>query len=156
MHVRRCRSANGTPRANGRFRRHGPEHVGIERRVDPAPRLERQVADPHALPIGLPHQTEIVSCPPINIGPLNLEQIEAAARAMSEPLSVVTGPPGTGKSQVIVSIAATALWNGQRVLILETGYLRVQPEFRLKPMVCLKRCSIRFRQGSDRATIACV
>lgn len=72
--------------------------------------------------IGLPHRAEIVPRPPINTGPLNLEQIEAAGRGMTAPLSVVTGPPGTGKSQVIVAIAATALWDGQRVLVASKNH----------------------------------
>jgi len=59
---------------------------------------------------------------PINLGPLNMEQIEAAASAMGEPLSVVTGPPGTGKTQVIVSIVATALRAGRSVVVASKNH----------------------------------
>lgn len=85
----------------------------------PEERLARTALAPL---IGLRHGAEIAPRPPLNTGPLNLEQIEATGRAMSEPLSVVTGPPGTGKSQVIVAMAATAIWAGQRVLVASKNH----------------------------------
>ena len=72
--------------------------------------------------IGLPYDVEINPAPPINTGPLNMEQIEATAQAMCSPLSVVTGPPGTGKSQAIVAIATTALWAGQTVIVASKNH----------------------------------
>ena len=94
--------------------------------------------------IGLRHQAEIVPRPPINTGPLNLEQIEATARAMSAPLSVVTGPPGTGKSQVIVAMAATALWDGQRVLVASKNHQALDAvEERLTAIARDARFSVR-------------
>ena len=72
--------------------------------------------------IGLPHDAEIDPVPPINAGSLNMEQIEATAQAMCAPLSVVTGPPGTGKSQAIVAIATTALWAGQTVIVASKNH----------------------------------
>ncbi len=72
--------------------------------------------------VGLPHHAAVNEVPPVNVGPLNMEQIEATALAMRAPLSVVTGPPGTGKSQVIVAIATTALWAGQTVIIASKNH----------------------------------
>ena len=72
--------------------------------------------------IRLPHAVDTDPVPPINTAPLNMEQIEAVSQAMSAPLSVVTGPPGTGKSQVIVAIATTALWAGQTVLVASKNH----------------------------------
>ena len=72
--------------------------------------------------LGLSHAVETEAVPPINIAPLNMEQIEAVSSAMSAPLSVVTGPPGTGKSQVIVATATTALWAGQTVLVASKNH----------------------------------
>lgn len=60
--------------------------------------------------------------PPINLGPINLEQYEAVKSAMSRPLTVVTGPPGTGKSQAIVAMAATALQAGETVLVASKNH----------------------------------
>lgn len=85
----------------------------------PLDRLERTALAPL---LGLKHVGEIPSAPPINTGPLNLEQIEAARRAMRAPLSVVAGPPGTGKSQAIVAMAASALWCGQKVIVASRNH----------------------------------
>jgi very-short-patch-repair endonuclease len=49
--------------------------------------------------------------------PLNLEQREAVRKALCQPLTVVTGPPGTGKSQVVTAIVINAAFAGQRVLV---------------------------------------
>lgn len=48
--------------------------------------------------------------------PLNAEQRTAVRQALTEPLTVITGPPGTGKSQVVTSILVNATWRGLRVL----------------------------------------
>ena len=60
--------------------------------------------------------------PVINLGPLNGEQLAAVRNACSSPLSVVTGPPGTGKSQAIVSMAASILASGGTVLVASKNH----------------------------------
>ena len=40
----------------------------------------------------------------LEILPLNAEQKKAVSKAISNDITVVTGPPGTGKSQVVISI----------------------------------------------------
>lgn len=52
----------------------------------------------------------------LEVIPLNEEQREAVKAGLSEPLSVITGPPGTGKSQVVTSLLVNAAWKGQKVL----------------------------------------
>ena len=47
---------------------------------------------------------------------LNSEQRIAIERALTRPLTVITGPPGTGKSQVVTALLMNAAWNGKRVL----------------------------------------
>ena len=37
-------------------------------------------------------------------------------QGLSAPLTVVTGPPGTGKSQVVISLLANMAWQGGSVL----------------------------------------
>ncbi len=54
--------------------------------------------------------------PLLEVLPLNTEQREAVRRTLSEPLTVITGPPGTGKSQVVTSIIVNCAWRGQKVL----------------------------------------
>ena len=48
--------------------------------------------------------------------PLNSEQRDAVTRALTQPLTVITGPPGTGKSQVVSSILVNAAMQGTTVL----------------------------------------
>lgn len=48
--------------------------------------------------------------------PLNDEQKHAVQHALGSPLTVIKGPPGTGKSQVVSSIIINAIYQGQTVL----------------------------------------
>ena len=54
--------------------------------------------------------------PLIEVLPLNSEQRQAVRQALVNPLTVITGPPGTGKSQVVTSILVNAAWQGKSVL----------------------------------------
>ena len=72
--------------------------------------------------LGLSSDVTIESIDPVNVGPLNLEQIESVANAMSTPLSVVTGPPGTGKSQAIVAMVATALLRNENIVVASKNH----------------------------------
>lgn len=53
----------------------------------------------------------------LEVVPLNPEQRRAVLHGLSNPLTVVTGPPGTGKSQVVISLLANAAWRGQTALL---------------------------------------
>jgi hypothetical protein len=52
----------------------------------------------------------------LEAAPLNAEQRSAVRDALTAPLTVITGPPGTGKSQVVSAILVNAAWRGLRVL----------------------------------------
>ena len=54
--------------------------------------------------------------PLLEVLPLNSEQRQSVRQALSNPLTVITGPPGTGKSQVVTSILVNAAWQGKTVL----------------------------------------
>ena len=58
----------------------------------------------------------------IDAVPLNKEQLRAVRGACEAPLTVVTGPPGTGKSQAIVSMAASMLAAGGSVLVASKNH----------------------------------
>ena len=60
--------------------------------------------------------TSNITGPLLEPAPLNAEQRTAVRQALTEPLTVITGPPGTGKSQVVTSILVNAAWRGLRVL----------------------------------------
>lgn len=49
--------------------------------------------------------------------PLNDEQRAAVLRGLHAPLTVITGPPGTGKSQVVMALLINAAWRGMTVLL---------------------------------------
>jgi len=48
--------------------------------------------------------------------PINDDQRQACHAALTMPITVVTGPPGTGKSQLVVNIIANAVLEGKSVL----------------------------------------
>lgn len=54
--------------------------------------------------------------PVCQILPLNDAQVSAARAALGDRITVVTGPPGTGKSQVIIDVLATCARDGRSVL----------------------------------------
>lgn len=61
----------------------------------------------------------------LEVFPLNMEQRSVVYRAMRQPLTVVTGPPGTGKSQVVASIVANCAWRGEKVLVASKSHKAV-------------------------------
>lgn len=54
-------------------------------------------------------------------GPCNESQELVIRSAMTRPLTVATGPPGTGKSEVVTAVVATAVAAGQTVLVASTN-----------------------------------
>ena len=54
--------------------------------------------------------------PLLEVLPMNSEQEQAIRHASYDKLTVVTGPPGTGKSQVVTDLLVNAAWNGKSVL----------------------------------------
>ena len=60
--------------------------------------------------------------PVINVGPLNAEQIQSVEFALTKSLTVVTGPPGTGKSQSIVAMVTSVLAAGKCVLVASRNH----------------------------------
>lgn len=54
--------------------------------------------------------------PLIEVLPMNTEQRAAVRAALTAPHTVITGPPGTGKSQVVTNLLVNAAWRGMKVL----------------------------------------
>lgn len=54
--------------------------------------------------------------PLIEVLPMNSEQRAAVESALVAQHTVVTGPPGTGKSQVVTNLLVNAAWRGMKVL----------------------------------------
>jgi hypothetical protein len=54
--------------------------------------------------------------PLLEVLPLNSEQRQAVLQGLHNPLTLITGPPGTGKSQVVTSLLINAAWQGKAAL----------------------------------------
>ena len=54
--------------------------------------------------------------PILEVLPLNTEQRQGVVQGLGAPLTVVTGPPGTGKSQVVTSLLVNLAWQEGSVL----------------------------------------
>lgn len=57
---------------------------------------------------------------------LNDHQIEAVVNALTLPVSIVKGPPGTGKTEVILRMASLAAARGETVAIVSTNRAAVE------------------------------
>jgi hypothetical protein len=57
----------------------------------------------------------------VTAGPANESQEQVITSAMTQPLTVATGPPGTGKSEVVAATVATCVAAGQSVLVASTN-----------------------------------
>ncbi len=56
---------------------------------------------------------------------LNEQQEDAVRKGLQAPLTVVTGPPGTGKTQVVTALIASAVFNNQTVLFASNNNMPV-------------------------------
>ena len=54
--------------------------------------------------------------PLLEVLPMNSEQEQAVRLSLNNKLTIVTGPPGTGKSQVVTNLMVNAAWNGENVI----------------------------------------
>ena len=97
-----------------------PFTLGLEAELRQLASLPPGAADGSALGNWLSgNRTEKSSLAPaslIEVLPMNSEQYQAVETALTKPLTVITGPPGTGKSQVVTNLLINAVWQGQKVL----------------------------------------
>lgn len=54
----------------------------------------------------------------LEVLPLNAEQKQAVQKSLISDLTVITGPPGTGKSQVVTNLLINSAWKGKKVLFV--------------------------------------
>jgi very-short-patch-repair endonuclease len=97
-----------------------PFTYGLETELRKLGQLDEEAISDTALGLWL-SDTDIEATPredrPIlEVLPLNTEQRQSVIQGLSAPLTVVTGPPGTGKSQVVTSLLANMAWQGGSVL----------------------------------------
>lgn len=96
-----------------------PYTVGLETELRNLQTVSDEAIERSALGVmiaGATSATEPFSQPILEAAPLNAEQRDAIRSALSAPLTVITGPPGTGKSQVVTAIIVNAAYHGLKVL----------------------------------------
>ena len=84
--------------------------------------LDRLKSTAIAPALGLKSDQSARTMSGLNTSPLNAEQIEAVRNACQAPLTVITGPPGTGKSQAIVAMVASVLAAEGSVLVASRNH----------------------------------
>ncbi|WP_419841037.1 AAA domain-containing protein [Candidatus Poriferisodalis sp.] len=88
------------------------------------------------------------------ITPSTLAQDQAVASAMENVFTVVTGPPGTGKSQVLVNAVAAAVAQGETVLFASKNNKAVDVVFERLKTISPNPCLVRAGPTSLRSTIS--
>ncbi|MEQ1665687.1 MAG: AAA domain-containing protein, partial [Bdellovibrionales bacterium] len=82
--------------------------------------------------------------------PLNPSQVNAVESAMDNPLTVITGPPGTGKSQVVGSIITNAAMNGQSILVSSRNHKAI--DVVVERVNCLSDRPFLLKLGSESSS----
>lgn len=59
---------------------------------------------------------KVKNLPLLEVLPLNSEQRQSIQHSLENSLTTITGPPGTGKSQVVTNLLINAAWQGKKVL----------------------------------------
>ena len=93
----------------------------------------------------MPHPTVV---------PSTLAQDQAVASAMENVLTVVTGPPGTGKSQVLVNVVAAAVAREETVLFASKNNKAVDVVFERLASASTDPCIVRAGAASRRSEVA--
>ncbi|MDW8240409.1 MAG: DEAD/DEAH box helicase, partial [Acidobacteriota bacterium] len=83
-----------------------------------------------------------------------LSQALALAAAMRSPLTVITGPPGTGKTRVIVGLIISHLLSGQSVLLASRVNRAVDAAVELAERLMGKGCVLRTGNEQARTQLA--
>ena len=102
------------------FGERSPFTAGLETELGKLANVDEQHYDATALGDWIRGETIEAPLPPeaalLEVLPLNSEQRQAVRHGLTNRLTVVTGPPGTGKSQVVTSLLVNAAWQGKKVL----------------------------------------
>lgn len=61
----------------------------------------------------------------LEVSTLNEQQEDAVIKGLQAPLTVVTGPPGTGKTQVVTALIASAIYSNQTILFASNNNMPV-------------------------------
>ena len=81
--------------------------------------------------------------------PSDTSQDMVILESKSSPITVVKGPPGTGKSQLIVNIAADAMYDGKRVLVVCQKRAALEVVHSRLASAGLDECAVLMNKESD-------
>jgi very-short-patch-repair endonuclease len=84
----------------------------------------------------------------LEVLPLDEQKEGAARKALAEPFTVVTGPPGTGKSQLVVDLLASSAAAGQAVLFASKNNKAVDVVRERLRAILGEECDWTLRLGS--------
>lgn len=93
--------------------------------------------------------------PVLEIGELNAEQETAVINGLRAPFSVVTGPPGTGKTQVVTALLASAVFNNQTVLFASNNNAPVDGVYKKLGACLSERGNWIMRLGNQEKRDTC-
>lgn len=86
----------------------------------------------------------------LEVLPLNTEQSSAIKTSLSQNLTVITGPPGTGKSQVVTNLIVNLAWKGKKAIFSSKNNKAV--DVVEKRVNGLTNKPIMLRMGSNQGT----
>lgn len=86
--------------------------------------------------------------PLLEVFPMNTEQEAAIRHALTQKLTIVTGPPGTGKSQVVANLLTNAAWNKKSVLFSSKNNKAVDVVEKRVNSLCSR--PVMLRLGNDK------
>ncbi len=90
----------------------------------------------------------------IEVIPMNSEQRTAVEKGLTEPLSVITGPPGTGKSQVVMGLLTNAIWSGRKTLFASKNNKAVDVVYERVNGLARSPTLVRVGSGEKNVTLA--
>ena len=129
----------------------GLEHELQELQTDAAARIVgrtvlRRLFGQGATEKPAPVPVAVHDAAPVEVVRLNDEQRGAVRSAFENTLTLITGPPGTGKSQVVVTLLANAYLRGERVLFASHNHKAV--DIVIERMSDLSRHPLVVRSGT--------
>jgi very-short-patch-repair endonuclease len=66
---------------------------------------------------GISEAEDSISKPLLEVLPMNTEQREAVNSSLRQDLTIITGPPGTGKSQVVTNLLTNVAWQENKKIL---------------------------------------
>lgn len=91
----------------------------------------------------------------LEISTLNEQQEDAVCKGLQVPLTVITGPPGTGKTQVVTALIATAFFHEQTVLFASNNNMPVDGVYQRLGMSMRSLGNWTMRLGNQAKTEEC-